>query len=102
MTIPDGGRTSRAVAFVKIDGVHVVRIAKKPGVCGGDACIRSTRLAVWGLVEWKRLGWDDARFFDAYPQLTGEDLAAAWEYAEVNPEEIERSIRENTRDGPTS
>ena len=77
------------------EGVAESRITKTPGVCGGDACIRGTRLAVWGLVEWRRLGWDEARFLDAYPQLTKDDLAAAWEYAEANAEEITRSIREN-------
>ena len=50
---------------------------------------------MWGLVEWRRLGWDEVRFLDAYPQLTKDDLAAAWEYAEANAEEIARSIQEN-------
>lgn len=26
-------------------------ISKKPGRCGGDACVRETRIPVWGLVE---------------------------------------------------
>ena len=32
-------------------------IQKTPGVIGGDACIRNTRIAVWMLVEAKRLGF---------------------------------------------
>ena len=64
-------------------------------VCGGDACIKNTRISVWGLEEWRRLGWSDAKILDAYPQLTQENLAAAWAYVEQHPEEIEGAIREN-------
>jgi uncharacterized protein (DUF433 family) len=71
------------------------RIVKTPNVCGGDACIRDTRLPVWGLEEWRRLGWSDERILDEYPQLTPEDLAAAWAYAASHRDEIERAIREN-------
>ncbi len=71
------------------------RISKTPGVCGGDACIRGTRLAVWGLEEWRRAGWTDAKFFVAYPGLTRKDLLAAWAYVEANRDEIEAAIREN-------
>lgn len=71
------------------------RVIHTPGILGGDACIRGTRLAVWGLEHWRRLGWDDARILDAYPQLTKEDLAAAWEYVATHTAEIDEAIREN-------
>jgi uncharacterized protein (DUF433 family) len=71
------------------------RIVKTSNVCGGDARIQGTRISVWGLEEWRRLGWSDARILDAYPQLKPEDLAAAWSYVEQHSEEIERAIREN-------
>lgn len=71
------------------------RIVKTPGVCGGEACIKGTRLAVWGLVKWQRLGWSDEQILDSYPQLQPEDLAAAREYAAGHKEEIEQAIREN-------
>jgi uncharacterized protein (DUF433 family) len=71
------------------------RIIKTPDVCGGDARIKNTRLSVWGLEEWRRLGWSDAKILDAYPQLKREDLAAAWAYAEQHPDEIEGAIRAN-------
>lgn len=57
--------------------------------------MRGTRLAVWGLVEWRRLGWSDADLLAAYPQLSAEALAAAWDDAARHPEEIERAIRLN-------
>ena len=34
-------------------------ISKKVGRCGGDACIRDTRITVWGLVSQRRLGMSD-------------------------------------------
>src|SRR2546425_13083057 len=71
------------------------RITKTPGVCGGDACIRGHRIPVWVLVGYRRLGKSDADLLRDYPSLTPTDLAAAWEYAAANHEEIDRAIREN-------
>ncbi len=31
-------------------------ISKQPNRCGGDACVRDTRITVWGLVINRRLG----------------------------------------------
>lgn len=70
-------------------------IRKTPGVCGGDACIRNTRIPVWLLVEWRRLGLDDQEILTQYPGLAAEDLAGAWEYVRGHREEIEEAIREN-------
>lgn len=90
-------RTSRHSQLIRLDPGewHRPRIVKRPGVCGGAACVNGTRLAVSGLEQWRRLGWDEARFLEAYPQLTKEDLAAAWEYVESNREEIDQAIQEN-------
>jgi uncharacterized protein (DUF433 family) len=71
------------------------RIVKTPGVCCGDARVRDTRITVYGLEEWRRLGWTDARLLDAYPQLKPQDLAAAWEYVDRHRDEIDAAIREN-------
>ena len=73
----------------------IAGIEKTPGVCGGDACIRSTRIPVYGLVEYRQLGLSDAGILEAFPSLTAEDLANAWEYARLRPDEIEQAIREN-------
>ena len=70
-------------------------ISKKPDRCGGDACVRDSRIPVWVLVGYRRLGKDDAWILDAYPTLTQADLNAAWEYADSHTEEIDRNIREN-------
>jgi uncharacterized protein (DUF433 family) len=57
------------------------KIPKKPDRGGGDACIRETRIPVWTVVNYRRLGASDARVLEAYPSLTPSDLEAAWEYA---------------------
>jgi uncharacterized protein (DUF433 family) len=70
-------------------------ISKTPGVCGGDACIRNTRIAVWGLVERRHLGASESEMLDDIPGLTREDLEAAWEYFDQHRAEIDRAIHEN-------
>ena len=70
-------------------------ISKNPNRCGGDACIRETRIPVWAVVNFRRLGASDAQILTAYPSLTQSDLDAAWEYAAANREEIDQAIREN-------
>jgi type III restriction enzyme len=70
-------------------------IQKTPGVVGGDACVRKTRITVWGLVEWRHLGLSDAEILARVPGLTPADLEAAWEYYEHNRDEIEQAIRDN-------
>ena len=70
-------------------------IQKTPGVIGGDSCIRRTRIAVWMLVNARRLGITDEQLLRDYPGLTQDDLNAAWVYYAAHPEEIETAIREN-------
>jgi len=70
-------------------------ISKRADRCGGDACIRDTRIPVWTVVNYRRLGGSDADLLRDYPGLTAADLEAAWEYSKSNAEEIDRAIREN-------
>ena len=70
-------------------------ISKQPDRCGGDACVRDTRITVWGLAAYRRLGLDDAGILHAVQGLTPADLEAAWDYVAAHPDEIDRAIREN-------
>ncbi len=71
-------------------------IEKNPNVIGGDACVRGTRIAVWMLVEARKLGISDEELRDRHViPLTQADLDAAWAYYDANREEIEQAIREN-------
>ena len=70
-------------------------VQETPGVCGGDACIRNTRITVHGLVHYRQLGLSDQRLLETIQGLTQEDLAAAWDYYASHPAEIEEAIRLN-------
>lgn len=70
-------------------------ITKTPGVCGGDACIANTRIPIWSLINYRRLGAGDRLILEAFPHLTAADLVNAWAYAEAHPEEIQCAIEEN-------
>ena len=69
-------------------------IKKTPRVCGGNARIRSTRIAVWLLVSYRKDGVSDSRILEMYPSLNLGDLSAAWWYYAEHHDEIERAIRE--------
>jgi len=56
---------------------------------------KDTVPAVWGLVEWRQLGFSDCEIAAALPGLTPADLTAAWEYYARHPGEIEPAIRHN-------
>ena len=49
-------------------------IEMTPGVVGGAACIRQTRIAVWMLEQARRLGISEADLLRNYPNLTAQDL----------------------------
>ena len=70
-------------------------ITKTPGVCGGEACIAGTRIAVWLLVEAQQLGISEAQLLQDYPHITAADLVNAWAYADAYPEEIAAAIYAN-------
>lgn len=79
-----------------MNAVVTSRIQKLPGVLGGDARVRDTRVAVWMLVRARQLGLTDDDLRDRYPvPLTDDDLTAAWAYYAWNRDEIEAAIRRN-------
>lgn len=68
-------------------------IKKISGVMGGDACISNTRIPVWLLVSYRRLGATDTEILQDYPELNAADLINAFAYAEAHSHEIEMAIR---------
>ncbi|MBA3712810.1 MAG: DUF433 domain-containing protein [Pyrinomonadaceae bacterium] len=77
-------------------------IEMTPGVVGGAACIRQTRIAVWMLEEARRVGISDAELLHNYPGLTAQDLANAWNYVRVHQAEIDEQIKLNENDDDES
>jgi uncharacterized protein (DUF433 family) len=75
-------------------------IEKNADVCGGRACIRRTRITVWGLVNSRRLGASDAEILQNIAGIKPDDLDAAWNYYRDHRDEIDDDIRENEKDLP--
>ena len=70
-------------------------IEKTANVCGGSACVIRTRIPVWTLVSFKKLGMNDFTLLNAYPALRQQDLNNAWAYYKVKKHEIDTDIQEN-------
>jgi uncharacterized protein (DUF433 family) len=70
-------------------------IEKTVNVCGGSACIIRTRIPVWTLVSFKKLGMNDFTLLNAYPALRQQDLNNAWAYYKAKKNEIDTDIQEN-------
>jgi len=70
-------------------------IEKTAGVCGGSACIVRTRIPVWVLEGYRRLGWTEAKLLESYPTLRAADLVHAWAYVDAHRQEIDEEIRRN-------
>lgn len=66
-----------------------------PRICGGSARVAGTRIPVWSLEAWRRLGAGDEEILRNFPTLGSEDLVNAWHYVERHRAEIEREMREN-------
>jgi uncharacterized protein (DUF433 family) len=73
-------------------------VNKTPGLMGGEACIRDTRIPVWLLVSYRRLGLSEAKLLENYPSLSATDLVNAWNYAQSYSDEIDRAIAEQDKD----
>jgi uncharacterized protein (DUF433 family) len=70
-------------------------IESTAGVCGGDPRIAGTRIPVWTLERYRRLGLTEAQILAAFPGLRATDLVNAWSFVADHQDEIDRQIREN-------
>jgi uncharacterized protein (DUF433 family) len=70
-------------------------IESTPGVCGGDPCIAGTRIPVWVLEQYRRLGSSEADLLRSYPSIRAEDLVNAWSYVQSHPVEIDQQIMDH-------
>ena len=70
-------------------------IEKTAGVSGGEACIVRTRIPVWSLENYRRLGWSEAAILENFPSLRAADLVNAWAYADAHTEEMDKAIHTN-------
>ncbi|MGD0010458.1 MAG: DUF433 domain-containing protein [Terriglobia bacterium] len=57
------------------------RVVVDPKVCGGQACIRGTRIYIAVVLDGLAEGLTPEEIIDHYPQLTRDDIRAALAYA---------------------
>jgi len=69
-----------------------ISIQSTPGVCGGYARIRNTRIPVWTLVSLRQQGADEGELLQNYPSLSSFNLENAWRYYDRHRQEIDRVI----------
>ena len=63
------------------DATHLERLAADPAICGGQVCIRGTRIPVSLILDALAGGDTVEDLLRGYPTLTREDVAAALTYA---------------------
>jgi uncharacterized protein (DUF433 family) len=95
LTLSLSDKAEMIQSLTKTLGMRGKGITKTPGVCGGEACIAGTRIAVWLLVEAQQIGISEAQLLQDYSHITAADLVNAWIYADAYPEEIALAIRAN-------
>lgn len=69
---------------------HMVK--KTPGLAGGHACIRNTRIAVWTIISLSQQGMGEGELLNNFPGLTSFDLLAAQVYYQTHHDEIDTLI----------
>ena len=73
---------------------HIVKVE---GVCGGEAIIEGTRIAVWHIVGYYyRAGMSVEEILADWDYLTPAQVFSALAYYHDNREEIDRVRRENS------
>jgi uncharacterized protein (DUF433 family) len=82
-------------ALREIQREDPIGIETTSGVCGGDPCIAGTRIPVWVLEQYRRLGSTEADLLRSYPSIRAEDLVNAWSYVRSHLVEIDRQIMDH-------
>jgi type III restriction enzyme len=70
-------------------------ISVKKGVCGGRSVVEGTRIPVWSIIKWYKLGMSLEEIMREFPQLNPAQVHDVFSYYYDNQEEIERDILEN-------
>lgn len=79
---------------IKKSKIHTY-ISKRKGVCGGRSVIDRTRIPVWSIIKWYKLGMSVEDIIREFPHLTPSQIHDAFSYYYDNQDEIEKDIMEN-------
>jgi type III restriction enzyme len=70
-------------------------IVRQKGICGGRSVIKGTRIPVWSLIKWYKLGMPVEEVIREFPQLAPAQVHDAFSFYYDNPDEIEQGIADN-------
>ena len=70
-------------------------ISTQKGICGGRSVIEGTRIPVWSLIKWYKLGMSFEEIMREFSQLNPAQIHDAFSYYYDNQEEIEKDIMDN-------
>jgi uncharacterized protein (DUF433 family) len=94
LSLSPGNEWSVTQLLMQVMEAHSRGIAKIPGVMGGEACIRGTRIPVWLLVSYRNQGMTDGDILKGYPDLSAADLCCVWGYSTACGDEIAAAIED--------
>ena len=92
VSVPIDSQQAGALPVGEPYGRDLSKVERTSGVCGGQACITGTRIPVYILEQYRRLGASDVHILDIFPSLSAQDLAVAWEYVGQHRDEIDAQI----------
>lgn len=70
-------------------------VTRKKGVCGSRSIIDGTRIPVWSIIKWYKLGMAIEEIMREFPQLNPSQVHDAFSYYYDHQQEIEGDIAEN-------
>lgn len=70
-------------------------ISKQKGICGGRSIIKGTRIPVWSIIKWYKVGMSIEDIIREFSQLIPSKIHDAFSYYYDNQKEIEKDIAEN-------
>jgi type III restriction enzyme len=79
----------------KKQAAHHPYIMQQKNICSGRSVIAGTRIPVWSIVKWYKLGMPVEDIIREFPQLAPAQVHDAFSYYYDNPDEIEQDISEN-------
>jgi len=70
-------------------------VSAKKGICGGRSVIEGTRIPVWSIIKWYKLGMSFEEILKEFPKLNPAQIHDAFSYYYDNQEEIETDVMDN-------
>ena len=70
-------------------------ITRRKNICGGRSVVAGTRIPVWSLIKWYKMGMTVEDIIREFPQLSPAQVHDAFSYYYDNMHEVERDVAEN-------